>query len=163
MNRRTDHLQLAFPWFQGQNCTSSRKRFKSRIRKLQWPPRIGQKLAFKSSFGIETGILRQIAWGLVSREYTLRDGRIAAEADLIMRPDDTKWRDPRSVDQPEVDACVGRIKTFHALHPDTDPTQVPHIWSVICQLTCHFALKSRIERERKESARMEIAPVTPAN
>jgi hypothetical protein len=154
-------VQLAFPWFQDPSSTSRSKRIKSRIRKLQWPPKIGQKLAFKSSLGIETGVLRLILWGLVWREYALRDGRIVAEDDLIMRPEDTRWRDPRSVDQAEVTSCVERIKTFHALHPDRDPTHVSHVWSDICQLMAHFALKSRIARERRENALMEITPTLP--
>ena len=161
MNRKTDHRQLAFPWFQDPSSTSPRKLIKSRIRKLQWPPKIGQKLAFNSTSGIETGILRQIQWGLVWREYALSDGRIVSEDDLIMRPEDTLWRDPRSVDQAEVSACVERIKAFHALHPDTDPTQVSHVWSDICQLMAYYALKSRIEREREEATLMEIKPSIP--
>jgi hypothetical protein len=163
MNQKTEHLQLAFPWFQHQSSTSPRKRIKSRIRKLQWPPKIGQKLTFKSPLGVETGVVSQIRWGLVWRAYILRDGKIVAEDDLIMRPEDTLWRDPRSVDQAEVADCVERIKAFHALHPDTAPTQVPYVWSDICQLMAHFALKSRIERERKEAALMEIkASIPPA-
>src|SRR5271156_1458729 len=155
MNRKTDHRQLAFPWFQDPSSTSPRKLIKSRIRKLQWPPKIGQKLAFNSTSGIETGILRQIQWGLVWREYAVRDGRIVAEDDLIMRPDDTKRRHPASVTEVEVASCVERIKAFHTLRPDTDPTQVSHVWSDICQLMAHFALRSRIERERRENARID--------
>jgi hypothetical protein len=163
MDRKTDHVQLARPGFEGQSCTSLRKSIKSRIRRLQWPPRIGQKIAFESPCGVETGVVRQIRWGLVWREYIVRDGKILAEDDLIMRPEDTLWRDPRSVNQAEVAACVERIKAFHALHPDVDPTQVPNVWSDICQLMAHFALKSRIERERKEAALMEIkASIPPA-
>jgi hypothetical protein len=109
------------------------------------------------------GVVRQIQWGLVWREYILRDGKIVAEDDLIMRPEDTLWRDPRSVDQAEVTSCVERIKAFHALHPDTDPTQVSHVWSDICQLMAHFALKSRIARERRENVLMDIAPTHPPN
>jgi hypothetical protein len=130
MRPNRDSGQLAFAWLDVPQ--PAHKRIKSRIRKLRWPPTIGQKIAFKSSFGIETGVVRQIQWGLVWREYTLRDGKIVAEDDLIMRPEDTLWRDPRSVDQTEVAACVERIKAFHALHPDADPTQVPYVWSDIC-------------------------------
>ena len=124
-------------------------------------PKIGQKLAFNSSFGIETGVLRQLQWGLVCREYALSGGRIVAEDNLIMRPDDTKWRHPSSVSEVEVASCVERIKAFHALHPDTDPTKVSHVWSDICQLMAHFALKARVEPERKEAALMEITPIIP--
>jgi hypothetical protein len=157
MSATRGSAQLGFPWFP----EHSRRRRKSRIRKLQWPPRIGQKIAFKSSFGVEMGVVRQIQWGLVWREYILRDGNTVAEGDLIMRPEDTLWRDPRSVDQAEVAACVERIKAFHDLNPDTDPTQVPYVWSDICQFMAHFALKSRIERERKEAALMEIKASIP--
>ena len=54
------------------------------------------------------------------REYILRDGKIVTEDELIMRPEDMLWRDPRSVDQAEVAACVERVKEFHHLHPDVD-------------------------------------------
>jgi hypothetical protein len=159
MRAMRNSAQLGFPWFE--NTESPRKRVRSRIRKLRWPPKIGHKLAFRWSFGIETGILSQIRWGLVWRDYVLRDGKIVAEDDLIMRPEDTLWRDPGSVDQAEVTSCVERVKEFHDLHPDADVSRVTHIWSDICELMTHFALKSRIGREYKEAALMEINPTIP--
>jgi hypothetical protein len=161
MRVKRSSAQLAFAWFDVPQ--SPHKRTRSRIQKLQWPPRIGQKLAFRSTLGIETGILRQIKWGLVWREYVLRDGKIVAEGDLILRPEDTPWRDPRSVDQAEVTSCVERVKAFHTRYPDADPTQVPHVWADICQLMAHFTLKSRIARERRENALMEIRPSVAIN
>jgi hypothetical protein len=80
-----------------------------------------------------------------------------------MRPEETLWRDPRSVDQAEVTTAVERVKAFHVMYPDIDVSRVPHVWSDICQLMAHFSLKSRIERERKEAALTEIkASIPPA-
>ena len=121
-------------------------------------------VAFKSPCGVETGVVRQVKCGSVWRDYTLRDGKIVAEDDLIMRPDDTPWRDPRSSgSKPEVTTAVEQVKAFHDLNPDTDVSQVPHVWADIRQLMAHFALKSRIERERKEAALMDITPTPPPN
>lgn len=159
MRVKRSSAQLAFAWFDVSQ--TPHKRARSRIQELQWPPRIGQKLAFHSTLGIETGILRQIQWGLVWREYALRNGKIVSEDDLIMRPEETPWRDPRSVDQAEVTSCVERVNEFHALRPDADPTQDPQVWSDICQLMAHFALKAGIERERHAFAPMDIGASIP--
>lgn len=157
MKPKTSLSQLRFPWFSEQ----SRKKLKSRIRPLPWPPRIGRKIAFKSGFGIQTGILREIRQGLVRRQYTMADGRIAMEHELVMLPASTPWRHPDSVPEQELNECIKRIKVPHDAAPNADPRQNPELWADICQLMAYIALKKAIENEGKRDVLMEFTPTIP--
>jgi hypothetical protein len=50
---------IHFPWFEVSD--SPRKSHVSRILKLQWPPRKGQNLAFRTDSGVEIGVLREFS------------------------------------------------------------------------------------------------------
>jgi len=55
---------------------------------LQWPPKIGRKLAFKIDFGVQIGVLKEIQQGLVCRQYAMADRQIAMEHELVMSEPD---------------------------------------------------------------------------
>ena len=87
--------QICFPWIPDGVVLhpSRRKARRTRIRRLQWPPRKGQKIAFRTDFGIQMGVLEEIQQGLFCRQYVMGDGRIAMEH--------------------EFQGCVARIKAAH--------------------------------------------------
>jgi hypothetical protein len=151
MRPKRNLSQLSFPWF----SKKSRRRRRPRIRKLRWPPLIGRKLAFWSDSGVEMGILRKIKQGLVCRQYTMADGQIAMEHELVMLPGSATWRHPNSVSEQELSACIERIKKAHDAAPDAEPRQNPELWADICQLMAYVALKNAIENERRSDALME--------
>jgi hypothetical protein len=162
MNRKTDHLQLAFPWLQDKSSSFPSNRTKSRIRKLQWPPKIGQKLAFKCDFGIQMGILRQIKQGLVCRQYTMADGQIAMEHELVMSASGPR-RHPSTVTETELKSCVARVQAARNDASNGDLRQNPEVWSDFCQIVGYVALKEALDVGRKEHAIMENTPTPRAS
>jgi hypothetical protein len=159
MQPKRNLSQLSFPWF----SEESRKGRRTRIRKLQWPPQIGQKVAFKGDSGIKMEVLREIRQGLVCLQYKVADGQIAMEHELVMLPGPATWRHPNSVSEQELSACIERIKSAHDAAPDADPRQDPDLWADICQLMAYIAFKNAIENERRSDALMEPRPtILPA-
>jgi hypothetical protein len=159
MRPKRNLSQLCFPWL----SEESRKRRGPRIRNLKWPPRKGEKIAFRTDFGIEMGILRGIKQGLLCRQYTMAGGQIAMEHELVMLPGPATWRHPNSVSEQELSASVERIKSAHDAAADADPRQNPDLWADICQLMAYIAVKNAIENERRSDALMEPRPtILPA-
>src|ERR1700740_2694607 len=106
MRAKTNSARLDFAWLVAPK--SPRKRIKSRIRRSQWPPRIGRKLAFRTDFGIQMRILREIKHGLMCRQYAMADGRIAMEHQLVMSAPGP-WRHPDTVSEVELKSCIARV------------------------------------------------------
>ena len=154
MRAKRNLPQLSFPWF----SEKSRKRGRPPIRKLRWPPRKGQTLAFRTDFGIEIGVLRHIQQGITWKDYIMKDGRIIEEGALVMSPE-LHWRDPDSVSESELEACAARVRAAHDANPDMDLRQIPHAWADFCQIMGYVAFRAAIERERKEFALMQIKPI----
>ena len=44
-----------------------------------WPPKEGEVVSFNSQAGRRSGVLREIRWGLVWRDFVLEDGRVIPE------------------------------------------------------------------------------------
>jgi hypothetical protein len=160
MTVRDDKMpqQLHFPWIPSgfrHNCWRKRRwQRRSRIRKLRWPPRIGEKVAFWTDFGIQIGILREIQEGLVCFQYVMADSQIVMEHELIMGPGRDNWRDPDSVSEEERRACARRIQAAHGSRPEKDLTEMPE-WADFCPYTAYIWLKRAKERERAEFAVMQ--------
>lgn len=153
MNARSNSAQLAFPWLEV--LQSPRKRTGSRIRKLQWPPRIGRKLAFKNDFGIQIGILKGIQQGLVCRQYAMADGQIVMEHQLVISAPGP-WRRPDTVTEEKLQACVARVNAFHDAAPNGDLRENAEAWADFCQIVGYVALKASLDDEPEECAVMEI-------
>jgi hypothetical protein len=160
--------QLHFAWIPmdfehdcWQKRLPSRRATRSRIRPLEWPPRRGQKIAFRGDFGIGIGVLREIRLGLACRMYIMADGKIAMEHELVMRPEITRWRDPDTVSEQEFAACVERINSAHNAEPERDPRELPELWADFCQLLKHLGLKREKEREQQMLALMQRKPSIP--
>ena len=60
-----------------------------------WPPEEGQIITFKSLSGVKKGILKEVKWGLVWRDFILEDGRVSAKTSALETPinDLDYWRD----------------------------------------------------------------------
>src|SRR5438477_9153502 len=85
--RQKDHKWLgASP---GQKKATERSGFPSFVRTMNsttevraegnWPPKAGEPVSFKSGDGWKTGILQEVRWGLVWRDFILDDGRVIPE------------------------------------------------------------------------------------
>ena len=74
-----------------------------------WPPQEGQIITFKSLSGMETGILEEVRWGLVWRDFILEDGRVIPEHKILGCPEPPVWRRADEVTQDEREAWERRL------------------------------------------------------
>ena len=68
---------------------------------VDWPPEKGQKISFATKEGVKEGILKEVRWGLVWRDFLLEDGRLVPEHKIVGCPEPPFWREPDSVSADE--------------------------------------------------------------
>ena len=74
-----------------------------------WPPQEGQIITFKSLSGMETGILEEVRWGLLWRDFILEDGRVIPEHRILGCPKTPVWRKADEVSQDEREDAEARL------------------------------------------------------
>jgi hypothetical protein len=74
-----------------------------------WPPQEGQIITFKSLSGMETGILEEVRWGLLWRDFILEDGRVIPEHRILGCPKTPVWRKANEVSRDEREAAEARL------------------------------------------------------
>jgi len=75
----------------------------------RWPPEEGETVTFKSVSGSKVGILREVRWGLVWRDFILEDGRVIPEHKIMGCPEPPVWRTADEVSPEEREAAEGRL------------------------------------------------------
>jgi len=74
-----------------------------------WPPERGQVITFESGDGLKSGVLADIRWGLVWRDFILEDGRVIAEHRVVGSPLPPAWRSADEISQAEREAWEERL------------------------------------------------------
>ena len=74
-----------------------------------WPPEKDEIVTFESADGLRTGIVKEVRWGLVWRDFILEDGRVIPEHKVLNHPEPPVWRNPEEVAQAEREACELRL------------------------------------------------------
>jgi hypothetical protein len=74
-----------------------------------WPPETDEIVTFQSADGLRTGIVREVRWGLVWRDFILEDGRVIPEHKVLNHPEPPVWRNAEEVTQAEREACEIRL------------------------------------------------------
>ena len=74
-----------------------------------WPPEEGEIITFQSVDGLATGIVEEIRWGLVWRDFVLDDGRVIPEHKIEGHPEPPVWRKPEEVTAEERETCERRL------------------------------------------------------
>jgi hypothetical protein len=74
-----------------------------------WPPREGQIVSFKYLGALKTGILKEVRWGLVWRDFILEDGRVIPEHKVLGCPEQPVWRKADEVSQEEREEWERRL------------------------------------------------------
>jgi len=74
-----------------------------------WPPEAGQGITFKSTHGLSRGILKEVRWGLVWRDFILEDGRVIPEHKVSGCPEQPLWRNVDEVTQEERERWERRL------------------------------------------------------
>jgi hypothetical protein len=74
-----------------------------------WPPETDEIVTFQSADGLRTGIVKEVRWGLVWRDFILEDGRVIPEHKVLNHPEPPVWRNAEEVTQAEREACEIRL------------------------------------------------------
>lgn len=74
-----------------------------------WPPREGQSITFNSSGELKTGVLKEVRWGLVWRDFILEDGRVVPEHKVSGCPEPPVWRKANEISQEEREEWERRL------------------------------------------------------
>jgi hypothetical protein len=74
-----------------------------------WPPEGGQVVTFKSRDGLKSGVLKDVRWGLVWRDFILEDGRVIPEHKVLDCPEPPVWRNADEISQDEREAWEERL------------------------------------------------------
>lgn len=105
-----------------------------------WPPDQGQMVTFKSISGLKTGILKEVKWGLVWRDFILDDGRVIPEHKIMGCPEPPVWRKAEDVTQYEREACERRLVSM--AEAGLDPrTREQSFWAELNQYLAYTYLR----------------------
>ncbi len=105
-----------------------------------WPPEEGQIITFKSLSGLKTGILREVRWGLVWRDFILEDGRVIPEHKILGHPEPPVWRKADEVSQDEREAGEERLVSM--AEAGLDPwDQEQSFWAELNQYLAYTYLR----------------------
>lgn len=74
-----------------------------------WPPEEGEIITFRSLNGLSSGIVKEVRWGLVWRDFILDDGRVIPEHKILDHPQPPVWRKAEEVTQEEREAWERRL------------------------------------------------------
>lgn len=66
-------------------------------------------ITFQSLSGLATGIVEEVRWGLVWRDFVLDDGRVIPEHKVLDHPEPPVWRKPEEVTQDERESWESRL------------------------------------------------------
>jgi hypothetical protein len=77
-----------------------------------WPPAEGEIVFFNTSAGPQCGVLQEVRWGLVWRDFVLDDGRVVPEHRVVGCPESPTWRGVDEVSQEEREAWEERLVTM---------------------------------------------------
>jgi hypothetical protein len=75
----------------------------------RWPPKEGEIVHLNSSDGPKSGVLKEVRWGLVWRDFILEDGRVIPEHRILGCPESPTWRSADEVSQDEREAWEERL------------------------------------------------------
>jgi hypothetical protein len=74
-----------------------------------WPSEEVQIVTFTSLSGSTTGVVKEVRWGLVWRDFVLEDGRVIPEHKILEHTDRPVWRKPEEISQDERKAWERRL------------------------------------------------------
>jgi hypothetical protein len=74
-----------------------------------WPPEEGEIVTFSTSAGPQSGLLREVRWGLVWRDFILEDGRVIPEHRVLGCPEPPTWRSADEISQEEREEWEERL------------------------------------------------------
>jgi hypothetical protein len=119
---------------------------------VNWPPEEGELIAFTSSLGPETAMLKEVRWGLVWRDFVLEDGRVIPEHRISGSPQPHEWRKMDEVTDHEREECEERLLSMAGA--GLDPRKRDQsFWAELNQYLAYTYLRfKKAERKPEEAA-----------
>jgi len=105
-----------------------------------WPPEEGEIITFSSSAGLKSGVLKEIRWGLVWRDFILEDGRVIPEHRVVGCPESQNWRSADEVSQEERETWEERLVTMAESGVDPRNREEP-FWAELNQYLAYIYLR----------------------
>src|ERR1700674_1659247 len=105
-----------------------------------WPPEEGQMITFESSSGSETGVLKEVRWGLVWRDFILEDGGVIPEHRISGCPPPPVWRKVTEVTDNEREECEERLLSMAGAGMDPRKRDQP-FWAELNQYLAYTYLR----------------------
>jgi hypothetical protein len=107
---------------------------------VSWPPDEGQVISFKSVNGVGIGVVKEVRWGLVWRDFILDDGRVIPEHKILNHPEPPVWRKSEEVTQEEREAWENRLVSM--AEAGLDPRdQEQSFWAELNQYLAYTYLR----------------------
>lgn len=105
-----------------------------------WPPEEGEIVTFNSSGGLKSGVLKEVHWGLVWRDFILEDGRVIPEHKVLGCPESPNWRSADEVSQEERETWEERLVTM--AESGVDPrNREESFWAELNQYLAYIYLR----------------------
>ena len=105
-----------------------------------WPPEEGQLISFNSTAGVKSGVLKEVRWGLVWRDFILEDGRVIPEHKVLGCPEPPVWRHANEVSQDEREVWEERLASMAEGSVDPRDREQP-FWAELNQYLAYIYLK----------------------
>lgn len=105
-----------------------------------WPPEEGQIITFNSVNGLTKGIVKDVKWGLVWRDFILDDGRVIPEHKVLDHPEPPVWRKPEEVAPGEREAWERRLVSMAEEGLDPRDREQP-FWAELNQYLAYTYLR----------------------
>ena len=77
-----------------------------------WTSEEAQVITFTSRGGSPTGVVKEVRWGLVWRDFILEDGRVIPEHKILGEHASPVWRKPQDISQDEREAWERRLASM---------------------------------------------------
>ncbi len=113
-----------------------------------WPPREGEIVRFSCAAGMKSGVLREVRWGLVWRDFILEDGRVIPEHKVAGCPESPTWRSADEVSQEERETWEERLVSM--VESGVDPRDREQtFWAELNQYLAYIYLKFQRSEQKK--------------
>lgn len=114
-----------------------------------WPPDTGQFITFKSIDGLSTGVVQEVRWGLVWRDFILEDGRVIPEHKILDHPEPPAWRKAEEVTLEEREAWESRLVSMAESGLDPRDPEQP-FWAELNQYLAFTYLRFKDREKSRE-------------
>lgn len=111
------------------------------------PPSEGDIITFQSASGSTSGIVKEVRWGLVWRDFILKDGRVIPEHKVLDHPQPPVWRKPEEVSQDEREAWERRLVSMADAGLDPREREQP-FWAELNQYLAYTYLRLKQDRDK---------------